>query len=233
MDKNKKILFAGIWIYLGIGCFAALLYCFFPALSGNANDNFDNATTIVVDSSMQAENTVTDTPAATEETPAPTEETATPTPEPTPEPTVEPTHEPAPEPEATEVPVEEPVQDSITGPVYEGTVNTGGLALCLRDNPSLNASVLTQIPNGSKVYAFPTEDESWYQVVTPDGKYIGYSYKYIKLTEINVADLPESVKEALSASTEEIDENKETADKEDTATDVSASPSADAEIPRG
>ncbi len=218
MDKNKKILFAGIWIYLGIGCFAALLYCFFPALSGNANDNFDNATTIVVDSSMQAENTVTDTPAATEETPAPTEETATPTPEPTPEPTAEPTHEPTPEPEATEVPVEEPVQDSITGPVYEGTVNTGGLALCLRDNPSLNASVLTQIPNGSKVYAFPTEDESWYQVVTPDGKYIGYSYKYIKLTEINVADLPESVKEALSASTEEIDENDE---------------NNDAEIPRG
>ena len=221
MEKNKKILFAGIWIYLGIGCLAALLYCFFPSLSTNATDKFENNTTIVVDTSMQAENTATDTPAATEETVAPTEETATPTPEATPEPTPEPTQEPTPE--ATEAPTEEPVQDSITGPIYRGTINTGGLALCLRDKPALNASVLTQIPNGSTVYAFPTEDESWYQVITTDGRYSGYSYKYIKLTEISENDLPEAVKEALKASPEE-NEEKEEAETED---------SADLESPKG
>ena len=200
MEKNKRILFAGIWIYLGIGCVAALLYCFFPSISSSAKNKFENNTTIVVDSAMIPENTVTEAPVATEETPAPTEETVTPTPEVTPEPTPEATPEPTPEPKATEAPVIETVPESITGPIYLGTVNTGGLALCLRDEPGLNASVLTQIPNGSQVYAFPTDEESWYQVITPDGKNKGYSYKYIKLTEITEDDLPDAVKEALKAS---------------------------------
>ncbi|MBO6259659.1 MAG: SH3 domain-containing protein [Lachnospiraceae bacterium] len=207
MDKNKKILFTGIWIYLGLGCFAALLYCFFPSLSSNAKDKFENNTTIVVDTDMQAENIITDTPAATEETPAPTEETATPTPEPTAEPTPEPTPEPTVE--ATEEPTEAPVDDSIVGPIYQGTVNTGGLSLCMRDEPSLNAYVLTQIPNGSMVYALPTEEESWYQVITADGKNVGYSYKYISLTEISEDDLPDAVKEALKNSPEENTESEE------------------------
>ena len=225
MDKNKKILFTGIWIYLGLGCFAALLYCFFPSLSSNAKDKFENNTTIVVDTDMQAENIITDTPAATDETPAPTEETATPTPEPTAEPTPEPTPEPTVE--ATEEPTEEPVDDSIVGPIYQGTVNTGGLSLCLRDEPSLNAYVLTQIPNGSMVYALPTEEESWYQVITADGKNVGYSYKYISLTEISEDDLPDAVKEALKNSPEENTESEESEN------DDSAEETDDSETPKG
>ena len=237
MKNNKKILFTGIWVYLGIGCFAALLYCFFPSLSTNARDTFENENTIVVDTSMRAENTVTDTPAATEETPAPTEETVTPTPEATPEATPEPTTEPTPEPtpEPTEAPTEEPVPDSITGPIYLGTVNTGGLPLCLRDNPSLNASLITQVPNGSKLYAFPTDEESWYQVITLDGKNKGYSYKYIKLTEISEDDLPDAVKEALNASENDSDNasNEENAENAETKTDDTGEESDKLDSPKG
>ena len=229
MDKNKKILFTGIWIYLGLGCFAALLYCFFPSLSTNAGDKFNNNTTIVVNTSAQSENTATEAPAATEETPAPTEETVTPTPEPTPETTPEPT------PEATEIPAEEPTEEpepETFGPVYSGTVNTGGLPLCLRDKPALDASLLTQVPNGSQLYAFPTDEESWYQVITPDGKYKGYSYKYIKLTEISEDDLPEAVKEALNASTEENEEAEETEEAEE-ENSVPEEETDDSEAPKG